>query len=178
MFKFINKKPSLKVDKLIRTIRDIKLSNAIIEESDYMTDSGYNKIIVKLDKVNIIDIIKIDSFSKEEEHNIEIELEDNSNKLIVYKSPPVYVSEENNGRLLIKDNDMYLFNRSLIKNDVVKWIIKGNWCKYIVFKINELELEIESLKLKQKTEGIKREEKLIREKSNKVKNFNNLFKVD
>jgi|GEM_PF-7069040 len=179
MFKFISKKPNLTVDKLIRTIRDIRLSNAIIEEPEYMSASGYSKIIVKLDKVNIIDIIKIDSSSKEEEHNVEIELiDDKSNELIVYKSPIVYVREENSGKLLMKANDEYSCGKILIKNNVVKWDIKGNWCEYIASQINQLELEINSKKFKNETEKIKREEEIIREKSDKVKNFNSLFKEE
>ncbi len=103
MFKFINKKPNLTVDKLIRTIREIRLSNAIIEEPEYMIALGYNKIIVKLDKVNIIDIIKSDSSLQEEEHNVEIELiDDKSNVLTVYKSPILYVREKNSGKLVNK----------------------------------------------------------------------------
>lgn len=178
MFKFINKKPNLTVDKLIRTIRDIRLSNAIIEEPDYKRDLGYNKIIVKLDKVNIIDIINIDSFSKEEEHNVEIELIDKPNELIVYKSPTIYVKEGNLGKLLIKANDEYSRDKILIKNDVVKWAIKGNWCDYIVSQINELDLEIKSQKIKCENEKIKKDEEIIKEKSDKVKNFNNLFRDD
>ena len=177
MFKFFNKKPNLTVGKLIRTIREIRLSNAIIEEPEYMSALGYNKIIVKLNKVNIIDIIKIDSSTQEEEHNVEIELiDDKSNELIVYKSPILYVREKNFGKLLIKANDELSCCKILIKNDVVKWSIKGNWCEYIVSKINELELEINNQKFKAETEKIKREEQIIREKSDKVKNFNRLFK--
>ena len=86
MFKFFNKKPNLTVGKLIRTIREIRLSNAIIEEPEYMSALGYNKIIVKLNKVNIIDIIKIDSSTQEEEHNVEIELIVLEDTLICSKS--------------------------------------------------------------------------------------------
>lgn len=177
MFKFISKKSNLTVCKLIRTIRDIRLSNAIIEEPEYMIDLGYNKIIVKLDKVNIIDITKSDSSLQEEEHNIEIQLiDDKSNELIVYKSPTLYVREKNSGKLLIKANDELSCCKVIIKNDVVKWSIKGNWCEYIACKINELELEINNQKFKSETEKIKRDERIVREKSDKVKRFNSLFK--
>ena len=177
MFKFISRKPNLTVDRLIRTIRDIRLSNAIIEESEYMSGLGYNKVIVKLDKVNIIDIIKIDSSSKEEQHNVEIKLiDDNLSVLSVYKSPTIYVREENYGKLLIKANVDYSCLKTSIKNNVVKWSIKGNWCDYIVSEINGLELEINSRKFKRETEEKKREEEIKKEKSDKVKSFNSLFK--
>ncbi len=78
--------------------------------------------------------------------------------------------------MLIKANDELSCCKVLIKNDVVKWSIKGNWCGYIVSKINELELEINNHKFKLETEKVKREERIIREKSDKVKNFNRLFK--
>ena len=180
MFKFIRKKKNdkLTVAKLIRTLRDIRLSNAIIEEPEYMSAKGYNKIILKLDKVNIIDIIKINLPSKEEEHDVEIELIDKSNELIVYKSPTVYVKEEDSGKLLIEVNEEFSLGKTKIKNNVVKWSIKGNWCEYILSKVNELELEINRQKLRNETEKIKREEEVIREKSDKVRNFNNLFKED
>lgn len=178
MFKFISKKNNnnLTVAKLIRTIKDIRLSNAIIEEPEYMSSLGYNKIIVKLDKVNIIDIIKIKSSSKQEEHNVEIELIDKANELTVYKSPTIYVSEEDSGKFLIEVDEEFSLDRTAIKNKVVKWSIKGNWCEYILSKVNELELEINTQKLKNETEKIEREENVIREKSDKVKRFNSLFK--
>jgi len=179
MFKFISKKPkdSFTVGKLIRTIRDIRCSNAIIEEPEYMIGQGYNKIIVKLDKVNIIDIMKTDSSLQEEEHNIEIQLiDDKSNELLVYKSPTLYVREKNFGKLLIKANDELSCCKILIKNDLVKWSIKGNWCEYISRKINELELEINNHKFKAETEKIKRDEEIVTEKRDKVKRFNSLFK--
>lgn len=177
MFKFINKKPNLTVDKLIRTIREIRLSNANIEEPEYMVALGYKKIIVKLDKVNIIDLVKSDSSLQEEEHNVEIELiDDKSNVLTVYKSPILYVREKNSGKLLIKANDELSCCKVLIKNDAIKWTIKGTWCRYIISKINELEMEINNCKFKLETEKVKREDQIIREKSDKVNNFNRLFK--
>jgi hypothetical protein len=177
MFEFFSKKPNLTVAKLIRTLRDIRLSNAIVEDQEYMIALGYNKMVVKLDKVNIIDITKINSSLQEEEHNVEIKLiDDKSNELTVYKPPILYVREKNSGKLLIKANDELSCCKVIIKNDLVKWMIKGNWCGYIVTKIDELELEINNQKIKIETEKVKREERIIKEKRDKVNNFNCLFK--
>ncbi|MGH4051991.1 MAG: hypothetical protein ACREVX_11705 [Clostridium sp.] len=97
---------------------------------------------------------KPDSFLQEE-HNIEIQLIDHKlNELIVYKSPTLYLREKNSGKLLIKAKDEFSCCKIVIKNDLVKWSIKGNWCEYIACKINELEVEINNRKFKSETEKI------------------------
>lgn len=146
MFEKRNKKNTLKINDLIKVVREAHLSNANVEERNEYNYDNAKEFKIKFEKFEIIDLVKFNGFSEEEVHNIEINLRDGEKGMNVYKSQEiVFYDNKYEG-----ESRVYSSGREDIKSKKVEWSCEGNWCSYIVDEINNLELEIENIKLKRK----------------------------
>lgn len=177
MLSFFKNKTDLKIGKLVRVIKYANLCNVDIEECDSMHDLNINIIMIKFENIVIKDMIKKCSFSGDEEHNIEIKILDKTHELVVYKSPIIYANNSSYEKLRISLNK-YNYNKVDADKENVKWIYNGEWCNFIVSKIEELDLKIKNEKLEQSMEKKRREEEVQRITNDKIEHFNDIFRKE
>lgn len=172
MFGKSKKKNILKINDLVKFVREAHLINANIVKEDYYLD--YTRLIIEFEKFDIIDLVKINGFSEEEEHNIEIKLKDGTESITVYKSPEIFVRIDS----FFGEQKVYYSSSANMKDEKVEWSHKGNWGTCITEKINTLVLEIDDAKSKLRTADINEKKSKIEEQNKMLNRFNNLFSDD